>query len=180
VTRSQHPRDAADQESAASRSARTVSGPDEGAAAVEMALVVPFLLLIVFGIVNFGFIFSSQISLNSAARDAARAGVVQPFQGSGLTCGAIASAARANSGTIGAPATNVAVTVTGPDGTSCSLAAGAASATGSATSLPCVNSSSAPGQLVVALSYGYHAPMPLVLPASTTLTSTGKFQCEYS
>ena len=49
---------------------------DRGAAAVEFALVVPVLLLIVIGILNFGFVLAQQLSLNNAARQAARYSVV--------------------------------------------------------------------------------------------------------
>lgn len=156
-------------------------GGDGGASAVEFALVVPLLLLLVFGIINFGLIFASQISLNSAARDAARAGVVAPLTGSALTCSAIATAARSNAGTIGAPASAVAVTVTGPTGTTCTLAAGSATVTGAgAGSTPCTGSSSSAAQLAVVLTSNYKSPVPLVPPATLTQTATGKFQCEYS
>ena len=43
-----------------------------GAAAVEFALVLPILLLLVMGIIEFGLIFNSQISLTNAAREGAR------------------------------------------------------------------------------------------------------------
>lgn len=46
---------------------------DGGAAAVETALVLPILLLIVFGLIDFGRMFNAQITLNEAAREGARA-----------------------------------------------------------------------------------------------------------
>ncbi|QCU77506.1 pilus assembly protein [Citricoccus sp. SGAir0253] len=45
---------------------------ERGAAAVEFALVVPVLLAIVLGIIEFGMIFNAQIQVTAAARDAAR------------------------------------------------------------------------------------------------------------
>lgn len=46
---------------------------DRGAAAVEAALVLPILLLLVFGIIDFGRMLNAQITVNEAAREAARA-----------------------------------------------------------------------------------------------------------
>ena len=45
-----------------------------GAAAVEFALVVPVLILLVFGITDFGLMFNNQSVFANASRDAARAG----------------------------------------------------------------------------------------------------------
>lgn len=47
-----------------------------GAAAVEFAIIVPVLLLIVAGIVDFGRAFFTEIQLANAAREGARAAVV--------------------------------------------------------------------------------------------------------
>lgn len=46
---------------------------DSGAAAVEFAIVVPLLLLILFALVDFGRMFFVQVSLNAASREGARA-----------------------------------------------------------------------------------------------------------
>jgi len=45
---------------------------DRGAAAVEMALVLPLLLVMVIGIIDFSRIFNGQIQLSQAAREGAR------------------------------------------------------------------------------------------------------------
>lgn len=45
---------------------------DRGAAAVEFALLLPLLLLIVFGLVDFGRALNAQITLTQAAREGAR------------------------------------------------------------------------------------------------------------
>ncbi|MEO6144030.1 MAG: TadE family protein [Dermatophilaceae bacterium] len=52
---------------------------DLGAAAVEFALVVPLLLLLVFGIVDYGRFFFDSVSLRQGAREAARQAVVQQY-----------------------------------------------------------------------------------------------------
>jgi hypothetical protein len=54
---------------AASRARRR----DRGAAAVEFALVLPVLLLIIFGIIDFGRMLTAKITLTEAAREGARA-----------------------------------------------------------------------------------------------------------
>ncbi len=153
---------------------------ERGAAAVEFALVLPLLLLVVFGVVTYGLIFTAQISLNSAARDGARAGVVQPLGGTALTCSTIATMARGSSATLGVNSTAVGVTVTGPTGTTCSLAKNAGSVTGAGASSTVCTGSSAGGQVSVVLSYTASSPVPLVPPQSVNLTGKGKFVCEYS
>ncbi|WP_461172049.1 pilus assembly protein [Arthrobacter sp. Z1-9] len=45
---------------------------ERGAAAVEFALLVPILIMLVFGIMEFGRAYNVQISLTNAAREAAR------------------------------------------------------------------------------------------------------------
>jgi Flp pilus assembly protein TadG len=45
---------------------------DEGASAVELALVMPVLLLILFGIIEFGLAFSRNIAITNAAHEGAR------------------------------------------------------------------------------------------------------------
>lgn len=54
------------------RRARLRSGSEEGAAAVEFALVVPLLLTLLFGIIEFGSFFNAQIVASNAAREAVR------------------------------------------------------------------------------------------------------------
>lgn len=46
---------------------------DRGAAAVEFALVMPLLLLLVFALIDFGRMFNAQIVVTEAAREGARA-----------------------------------------------------------------------------------------------------------
>jgi Flp pilus assembly protein TadG len=45
---------------------------EDGAAAVEFALVVPILILLVFGIIEFGFVFNQWLSVTHAAREGVR------------------------------------------------------------------------------------------------------------
>jgi hypothetical protein len=53
-------------------------GRDSGAALVEFAIVLPLLLIIVFGIISFGFIFNHKLSITTGAREAGRYGATLP------------------------------------------------------------------------------------------------------
>lgn len=53
---------------------------ERGAAAVEFALIVPVLVMIVFGIVDFGFAINRDTLVNNAAREGARVGALDPDQ----------------------------------------------------------------------------------------------------
>jgi hypothetical protein len=48
----------------------------KGASAVEFAIVLPLLLLLLFGIVEFGFLLYNKAMITNAAREGARAGIV--------------------------------------------------------------------------------------------------------
>jgi Flp pilus assembly protein TadG len=78
---------------------------DHGASAVEFALVLPLLVLLVFGIFEFGRAFSIQVQLSGAAREGAR---VMAIQGDAA---AARNATRAAAPAIGAPLTNGEITV---------------------------------------------------------------------
>lgn len=62
------------------RARRTRRG-EGGAAAVEFALVVPFLLLILFGIISYGFMLSVRQGMSQAAAEGARAAAVTLVDG---------------------------------------------------------------------------------------------------
>lgn len=159
--------------------ASTADRDERGAAAVEFALVTTIVLIpILLGIISYGLVFAAQLSLNAAARDAARAGVVQPLNGTALTCQEIAARARDASATVGLATSNVAVRVSGPTGTSCTVAAGSSTYSGSPAVRMCLNASPG-GQVSVRLAYAPTSPAPFV-PLPSSLGSTGKFQCEYS
>lgn len=48
-------------------------GSERGAAAVEFALVLPILVLILFGVIEFGGVYNAQLMVTGSAREAARA-----------------------------------------------------------------------------------------------------------
>ena len=55
---------------------------EDGQAMVEFALVLPIFLLILCGIIDFGWLFYNQLSLNNACREGARYAVVNTADGS--------------------------------------------------------------------------------------------------
>jgi Flp pilus assembly protein TadG len=71
------------------RSALNASRPDEGAAAVEFALLLPIFVMLVFGSLSSGIAYWKHISDVQAGRDAARYGSTLPFVdgGTATTCG---------------------------------------------------------------------------------------------
>jgi Flp pilus assembly protein TadG len=52
---------------------------ESGAAAVEFALVAPLLLLLVFGIISYGYMLSFRQALSQGAAEGARAAAVSPY-----------------------------------------------------------------------------------------------------
>ncbi|SES43680.1 TadE-like protein [Pedococcus cremeus] len=150
---------------------------DRGAAAVEFALVVPILVLLVGGIIDFGFVFSQQIALNNSARDAARAGVVTDLAGNGLTCTQIGDRVKTSlqSGAVGLASGSVVPTVErldsggSPVGSACSAGG----------NKPCTGSTVGQ-QLRVVATYPSKPPFPLPYMNPINLTGQGVFQCEYS
>ncbi len=74
---------------------------ESGQGLVELALVLPLLLIILLGVIEFGVIFNNIISLRQGAREAARQGVVAQFGTASASCTSALSgpAAGANSNT---------------------------------------------------------------------------------
>ncbi|NIM93007.1 MAG: pilus assembly protein [Anaerolineales bacterium] len=73
-----------------------------GQAVVELAVVLPILLILFIGIINLGILINSQVILTQAAWEGARAGAtVDPMEGSGD--GAIVGAIRASASGLSNP-----------------------------------------------------------------------------
>jgi Flp pilus assembly protein TadG len=87
---------------------------EKGAVAVEMAIVLPLLLLILLGIMEFGRALNVQVSLTQAAREGARYAAIH-YGESGLNVSGTALAAAPALGGLGATVTN--------DATSCTTGA---------------------------------------------------------
>jgi hypothetical protein len=77
-------------------------GRDQGAAAVEMALVMPLLFMLLIGIINYGLWFNDSLSLREGVRESAREAVVQTVA-PGCTGTGMAAYACGTRAQIGAP-----------------------------------------------------------------------------
>ena len=142
------------------RRTRTHGRTERGASAVEFALVVIPLLMVIAGIVNFGLVFAQQLALDNAVRAGARAGVVDTgLDTTTITTDQWTSTAIAPSLTSG-----FAVTYPG----------------GSAT---CEDSTFGESLVVRgAVTSKFMIPWPLpgsLVPKTVTLSSQAEFQCEY-
>ena len=141
---------------------------EDGAAAIEFAIVTVLLLLIVFGILEYGRIYSQVEVLNGAAREGARVGAVQGTK-SDIT-DAVMSSAGPYSGQI----SNVTVTAKSETGATAP----------SAQDPPCQDSSSSPSVVTqggeVTVTFDYHAKVNVGLlpPLNETISIQGVFRCE--
>lgn len=159
------------------------SSPRErGAAAVEFALVVPLLLIIVFGIIAFGVVLSQQITLNTAAREAARSAVVfgatgtpDPRSCAGIVSNVHASAADA----VGLTAGDVQVKTSRDGSDQC----GGYQVAGSGT-LPCQGSFTTTGNEALEVEVRYQSSVLngafLGFGPTLTLGSKAVYKCEFS
>src|SRR4051794_35999669 len=117
------------------RAVRRLRNREEGASLVEFALIAPILFLILFGVIDFGFIYNDFLSVRQGVRDGARVGAVANF-GTDQNCSTNAGVTVANSGSASTEAQElicttrnkigldsdkmrVAVTVAGPQGVAC-------------------------------------------------------------
>lgn len=72
------------------------SGRDDGQDLLEYALVLPLLLLLLLGIMEFGIVIFAYDSLANAAREGARYGIIHPGDSAGIEAAARASTAGLN------------------------------------------------------------------------------------
>jgi hypothetical protein len=72
---------------------------ERGAALLEFALILPLLAMLVFGIIEFGVIWSDQIGLRGGTRDAGRAAAVGNVASASTTCSLTGGGATANDNT---------------------------------------------------------------------------------
>ena len=136
---------------------------------MEFALVMPILLLIVFGIIVYGMVFAQSLSLSNSARQAARSGVIE-----GTTCGQINTLAKDSADTLGMQGTDATVTVTRGSSEAGALAFGC---TGVSTLQPCKTQAQGTN-VYVKLTFAFKPIVPFI-PAPSTLTGKGVYRCEF-
>ncbi|WP_037986493.1 TadE/TadG family type IV pilus assembly protein [Thalassobacillus devorans] len=69
---------------------------NKGQALVEMALVLPILLMLLFGIVDFGRIFHAYLTIDHVGREAARLATVQQYEDGEIKSRTLSSAVGLN------------------------------------------------------------------------------------
>lgn len=141
---------------------------ERGASAVEFALVVPFLLLIVFGIIVYGMVFAQSLSLSNAARQAARSGVIE-----GTTCDQIISLAHDAAGTMGMQGSAASVAIK----RGASEAGAATTCSGGGSAQPCQGQDPA-SNIYVTLTYNTDPVVPFV-PVPSQISGKGVYRCEF-
>jgi len=67
----------------AKRRASTLVSDERGQAAVEFALILPILMALLLGIIQFGIVFNNYVTITDAARAGARKAAVSRFLGDG-------------------------------------------------------------------------------------------------
>jgi len=128
---------------------------EHGAAAVEFALVLPILILLVFGIVQFSIMYNAQQGLHAAAREGARLGALPQTTQSDI----VAHVEDALDGVGGIDVDDIDITIT-PDNTR-----------------PCdLQPSGTP--VVVTVESPATLDIPLWGVSTGTLTGKGEFKCE--
>lgn len=125
---------------------------ERGAAAVEFAIVLPLLILLVFGIVQFSIAYNRQQGLHAAAREGARVASLPQTTQSDITD-------RVNDALQGVPfATSPTISVTPRSSQPCDQRVGQT--------------------VVVTVSANTSIDIPLWGNQSVTLTGRGEFRCE--
>jgi Flp pilus assembly protein TadG len=142
---------------------------ERGASAVEFALVVPFLLLIVFGIIVYGMVFAQSLSLSNAARQAARAGVIE-----GTDCSDIKDQAHDAAGTMGMSGDAASVSIQRRTPTQASPTN---ACSGGDSTQPCQGQDDGTN---IYVSLSYH-PDPIVpfIPVPSQISGEGVYRCEF-
>ena len=138
---------------------KTLVKDQDGQAMTEFAIVLPVLLLILFGIIQFGIVFNNYIDVTSSARQGARTGAVSRSAGCSGEQTDITQAAQ-NAGT--------------------SLDTSNMTVTSNISALCTANGGNVPqgGQLTVTVSYPYSISLLGLVVSSGSLSSSSTMRIE--
>ncbi|MFL6182578.1 MAG: TadE/TadG family type IV pilus assembly protein [Actinomycetes bacterium] len=131
---------------------------DDGASAVEFALILPLLVVLLFGIIDYGWWFGEALGLRSAVREAARLGAVNEVDPSPTSADAVRELMLERSPQLKGEDLAVAVRIYGPGATSAIPGVGS-------TLLICA---SFPGESITGLGHNLY-PLPSVHVADTAM-----------
>lgn len=143
-------------------------GHDRGSTAVEFALLFPIFLVVCFGSISFGILFSDKLAITQGAREAARYGATLPYvAGSEATFleQVLKSADDADYGQMGTGAVTYCAALRTGSQTFHRTQVGSAAASALVTGTPCPDTSTAANPLPT----GPHVAVTIVKPASVNL-----------
>ena len=155
--------------------------------AVEMAFVLPLLMALIFGLIQFGMVLSQAASLASAARSGARIGTVNLI--SKADCQDVVEATRDQAVGIGMQAARVAVRVerggmaAEPRSSSavlvCEAPSGRAAASPGGAAFPCQSTVTSAQKLMVTARYDVRISFAFVPAITFPRATTAVYRCEY-
>ena len=160
------------------------SRPEGGAAAVEFALVMPILVLLISSIVGFGVVLAQQMALGNAARQVARSAVVDgSFCGTGGGTGSpgtmLTAEAKLNATTLFVTKNNVQVEIkTGTTSPTDPYSTAWTNTCSGDTTQPCTGTTFG-DNVYVRMRYTSTLSLPFFQP-SFNLSSIGAFRCEFN
>lgn len=166
---------------------------DEGAVAVEFLLVSPILFLLVFGIINFGALFTQQLALNNGVRQGVRLAVVAGNTAN-QTCGQVVTSVQSASvPAIGMPQQGIEVQVQRVSSTDASDVKancyplnngtdGFVKTPGTNTTRVCADNASTANSIKATARFKtkYVAVMPFLPSPQFTLKATAVYRCEFT
>lgn len=167
-----------------------ISGRDRGAVIVEFALLAPILLVLVFGIINYGVYLSQQLALNNGVRQGVRLAVVAGNP-SNQSCGQVVTSVQgasgpaiamntgdvsvrvqrvssANTSTVGLECFGGSNTVTTPSGSNVN------------TRVCAANTGDNSIRAEATYNTSFIIPVPFLPAPTTTLTATAVYRCEFT
>jgi Flp pilus assembly protein TadG len=158
--------------------------PEGGAAAVEFALVMPVLVLLISSIVGFGVVLAQQVALGNAARQVARMAVV-----SGSYCGTgggtgnlgtkLTQEAKANATTLFVTQSNVQVEIKRTTSTPTEVYATDWTGTCTGDAVQACTGAASGDNVYVRMRYNSILSLPFFQP-TFKLSAIGAFRCEFS